>query len=77
MLSWYKRCRDTKIFADDLARTKAYVADPSKTDIEREKIFWRGDRIEWILARGFHQWFVKEIDQGRVLWPQLGVPGPT
>ncbi len=77
VLSWYKRCRDTKIFADDLARTKAYVADPSKTDIEREKIFWRGDRIEWILARGFHQWFVKEIDEGRVLWPQLGVPGPT
>jgi hypothetical protein len=23
-------------------------------DFERRRIFWRGDRIEWLLARGFH-----------------------
>jgi glutathione S-transferase len=74
LLAWYKRCRETQIFANDIARTKAYLAEPSKLDIEREKIFWRGDRIEWILARGYHDWFVKEIEDGRVLWPRIGVP---
>ena len=75
LLEWYKRCRAVKIFADDIARTKAYLAEPAGLDIEREKIFWRGDRIEWILARGYHEWFVKEIAEGRVLWPQIGIPG--
>jgi len=70
----HQRCRETQLFANDIARTKAYLADPSKLDIEREKIFWRGDRIEWILARGYHDWFLKEIEEGRILWPQIGVP---
>ncbi|UCF46953.1 MAG: glutathione S-transferase family protein [Myxococcales bacterium] len=74
LLEWYKRCRAVKIFADDVARTKAYVAEPAAMDIEREKIFWRGDRIEWILARGYHEWLVKEIEEGRVIWPKLGIP---
>ena len=30
-------------------------------DIEKRRIFWRGDRIEWVLARGFHAWFFNEI----------------
>jgi glutathione S-transferase len=74
LLAWYKRCREMQIFANDIARVKAYLAEPSKLDIEREKIFWRGDRIEWILARGYHDWFVKEIEDGRVSWPRIGVP---
>jgi glutathione S-transferase len=74
LLAWYKRARDTKIFAEDLERTKSYLAEPSAMDIEREKIFWRGDRIEWILARGYHPWFVKEIEEDRVMWPPLGIP---
>lgn len=74
LLAWYKRARDTKIFSEDLERTKSYLAEPSAMDIEREKIFWRGDRIEWILARGYHEWFVKEIEEGRVMWPDLGIP---
>jgi hypothetical protein len=31
---------------------------------------WRGDRIEWILTRGFHDWFYGEIRAGRVAWPR-------
>jgi hypothetical protein len=30
-----------------------------------------GDRIEWLLARGFHRWFMNEIEGGRVIWPGL------
>lgn len=75
LLAWYKRCRDTKIFADDMARTKAFLSNPSNmSGVERNKIFWRGDRIEWILAKGYHGWFMKEIAEGRVMWPEYGAP---
>ena len=75
LLAWYKRCRDTKIFADDMARTKTFLSDPATMGtVERDKIFWRGDRIEWILARGYHDWFMKEITDGRVMWPEYGAP---
>ena len=42
----------------------------SNSDFERTKLFWRGDRIEWLLARGFHDWFLAEIKAGRTLWPE-------
>lgn len=75
LISWYKRCRKTQVFVEDLARTRAFLSDPvALGGVERDKIFWRGDRIEWILARGYHDWFVKEIVEGRVLWPDIGVP---
>lgn len=74
LLAWYRRCRSDALFQGDLERTKAYLANPSALDVEREKIFWRGDRIEWVLARGYHEWFMKEIEEDRVLWPGLGVP---
>jgi hypothetical protein len=38
-------------------------------EIEKRRIFWRGDRIEWMLARGFHAWFFNEIKEDRVAWP--------
>ena len=74
LLAWYRRCRGEPLFRGDLERTKAYLANPAALDVEREKLFWRGDRIEWILARGYHEWFVKEIEEGRVIWPGLGIP---
>lgn len=74
LFAWYKRCRAMKLFADDVVRVTEYLRDPSSLDAERVKIFWRGDRIEWILARGYHEWFRKEIDEDRVMWPAPGVP---
>jgi glutathione S-transferase len=74
---WLARLRAMTIFTDDLARAKRYlVAFLRGGEHERRKIFWRGDRIEWMLARGHHDWFVGEIAAGRVLWPGLGIPGP-
>ena len=62
----------------DLERTKALLSNLAEADLERTKIFWRGDRIEWVLARGFHPWFLREIEEGRVIWPGLGIPrGPS
>jgi glutathione S-transferase len=73
-LAWYKRLRALDICVRDLDRTKAYIGNLPGLDLELDKIFWRGDRIEWILARGYHKWFMKEIEEGRVMWPGLGIP---
>ncbi len=73
---WFKRMRTLPICADDLKRTKDYLVHVKDGDIERRRIFWRGDRIEWMLARGFHEWFLKEINEKRVLWPGPTVPAP-
>ena len=58
----------------DLKRTRDYVARIKEVDLERRRLFWRGDRIEWLLARGFHDWFMREIAEGRTLWPGPALP---
>ncbi|HUT49396.1 MAG TPA: glutathione S-transferase family protein [Alphaproteobacteria bacterium] len=72
--AWYKRLCGLDVCKADLDRTRKYVQNLASSGIEIERIFWRGDRIEWILARGHHEWFMKEIAEGRVLWAGLGVP---
>jgi glutathione S-transferase len=68
--AWFTAMRAEKTFADDSRRTADFMKTIGKTpNFERRKIFWRGDRIEWLLARGFHEWFFEEIKAGRVLWP--------
>jgi hypothetical protein len=37
---------------------------------EAEKIVWRGDRIEWLLAHGFEDWLVSELSHGRAVFPR-------
>jgi glutathione S-transferase len=73
---WFKHMRSLPMCAADLQRARSYMARITETDLERRRIFWRGDRIEWILARGFHQWFFREITEDRVLWPGPAVPAP-
>jgi len=70
LTSWFQAMRRDKLFLADARRTGEYLKTIDTTaGIERVKIFWRGDRIEWLMARGFHDWFVGEIKAGRVLWP--------
>jgi hypothetical protein len=59
----------TKLFRDDARRTRNFLQTMSTDTHETTKIAWRGDRIEWILARGYHDWFLAEIRCGRVIWP--------
>ena len=73
---WFKRMRALPICAADLRRTRDYVVNLKDRDFERRRIFWRGDRIEWLLARGFHAWFFDEIRQDRVVWPGPPLPVP-
>jgi glutathione S-transferase len=84
---WFQRIRALPICAADLPeamegrslyfrRTRDYVVNLKDRDFERRRIFWRGDRIEWLLARGFHAWFFDEIRQDRVVWPGPPLPVP-
>jgi glutathione S-transferase len=71
---WFKAMRALPICAADLKRARDYVANMKNTHIEKRRIFWRGDRIEWMLARGFHGWFFNEIKEDRVAWPGPALP---
>ena len=73
---WFKQMRSLPVCAADLQRARAYMSSMASSGIEKQKIFWRGDRIEWILARGFHDWFDREIREGRVVWPGPALPAP-
>jgi len=73
---WFKQMRALPICAADLKRARDYVASMKDRDIEKRRIFWRGDRIEWMLARGFHAWFFNEIKEDRVAWPGPALPAP-
>jgi hypothetical protein len=66
---WLRQLRELPLFVKDLQRTRNSLRTMSDVTHEREKIAWRGDRLEWLLARGFHQWFLEEIRAGRVIWP--------
>lgn len=59
----------TKLFRDDARRTRSFLSAMNAETIETSKIAWRGDRIEWMLGRGFHDWFWGEITAGRAIWP--------
>jgi glutathione S-transferase len=74
LLAWFKRLRQTPIFARDLERARSYLSRLDSVGIERDKIFWRGDRIEWLLANGFERWFMREIEERRVIWPGPAIP---
>lgn len=74
LASWVKRLRKHPLFYADLKRTAEYLGNISGNDVERKKIFWRGDRIEWMLASGMEDWFLNEIKSDRVLWPGADLP---
>jgi glutathione S-transferase len=76
LAAWMKRLREIDCVKGDMARARAWMSNLDKQNIERVKIFWRGDRIEWMLASGQHKWFMNEIEAGRTIWPGLGIPAP-
>ena len=66
---WIKKLRQTSLFQQDLTRTKSFLQEMTADSHETTKVFWRGDRIEWLLSKGYHEWFLQEIKNDRVLWP--------
>ena len=69
VLGWYRAMRSHPVFAADALRTLAFLRDLKHLTHERKKLFWSGDRMEWLISRGFHQWFAGEIAAGRTVFP--------
>lgn len=69
VIRWLGRLRELPQFKADISRASDFLSNISSANIERNKIFWRGERIEWVLANGFAEWFFNEIRSDRVLWP--------
>ncbi len=66
---WLQSMRALPICQHDLRRTREFMKSLSEGDYERRKIAWRGDRIEWMMANGYHDWLLGEIEADRVIWP--------
>ena len=74
---WFKMLRQHPAFAEDIVRARGFLRRTIKqraVHLERTRLFWRGDRLEWLLARGFHDWLGGEIAAKRVLWPGPDIP---
>jgi glutathione S-transferase len=72
---WLAAMRDHPLFAQDRQRTAAFLRALSSSNHERSRLFWSGDRLEWLLSRGFHGWFLGEIRAGRATFPPYASAG--
>lgn len=67
---WLQAMRALPICRHDLRRTRDFMKTLQDSDYERQKIAWRGDRMEWMMVNGFHEWLMGEIKADRVIWPR-------
>lgn len=69
--AWLGRMRTLEPVRTDLAEVRAAAEGVLHGDrrYEGEKVVWRGDRIEWLLARGFDEWWTAERASGRAVVP--------
>jgi hypothetical protein len=70
--SWNRQMRMQAAVQEDLEYVKRSATEKfgsGRSPYESEKIVWRGDRIEWLLAHGFQDWFVSELSHRRAVVP--------
>jgi glutathione S-transferase len=70
--AWERRMRGLDIVRKDLAVARRAVAEKfgaHGSPYEGEKVVWRGDRIEWLLAAGFDAFWAAERAAGRAVVP--------
>jgi hypothetical protein len=73
LLRWSREMRALPAVAGDLEFVKRCAVEkfaPGASPYEAEKIVWRGDRIEWLLAHGFVDWLRAELAAGRAVVPR-------
>lgn len=73
LLRWNRQMRMQTAVREDLEYVKRSAIEKfgsGQSPYEDEKIVWRGDRIEWLLAHGFQDWFVSELAHGRAVVPR-------
>lgn len=72
LLGWSRRMRALPAVRDDLAHVKRMAMERfagGASPYEAVKVVWRGDRIEWLLANGFQDWWAAELRSGRAVVP--------
>jgi glutathione S-transferase len=72
-LRWSREMRTLPVVRADLAYVKRSVLEKfsvGASPYEAEKVVWRGDRIEWLIAHGFQDWFQSELVSGRAVVPR-------
>jgi len=69
--AWDRRMRRLDVVRKDLDVTRRAAAEMLRngSPYEGEKVVWRGDRIEWLLARGFDAFWSAERASGRAVVP--------
>ena len=70
---WNREMRSLPAVQWDLEHVKRSVLEKfgaGASPYEAEKIVWRGDRIEWLLAHGFCDWLRTELAAGRAVIPR-------
>jgi glutathione S-transferase len=67
--NWFRAMRTHPVFVADAQRTVAFLKDLKHLTHERKRLFWSGDRIEWLMSRGFHRWLIGEIEANRAAFP--------
>lgn len=73
VLRWNREMRSLPVVRADLAHVKRSLVEKFSTGpspYEAVRIVWRGDRIEWLLAHGFHDWLRSELLAGRAVVPR-------
>jgi glutathione S-transferase len=73
VLRWSREMRALPVVRADLDYVKRSVVEKfsaGASPYEAEKVVWRGDRIEWLLAHGFQDWFHAELESGRAVVPR-------
>lgn len=73
VLRWNASIRTLPCVRSDLDYVRRSAIEkfaPSASPYEAEKVVWRGDRIEWLLAHGFGDWFWSELASGRAVVPR-------
>lgn len=71
-LLWNRRMRALDVVRNDLDYLKGmafarFGSGPSP--YEGVRVIWRGDRLEWLFANGFHAWWAEELCAGRAVVP--------
>ena len=73
VLRWNRAMRGLPAVQADLDHVRRSAVEKfsaGASPYEAEKVVWRGDRIEWLLAHGFGDWFQAELAAGRAVAPR-------
>jgi hypothetical protein len=65
--------RTLPVVQQDLEYVKRSVLEKfasGASPYEGEKVVWRGDRIEWLVANGYWDWLRAELATGRAVAPR-------